>query len=133
MNKTINDLNSDQELRDAILGITSSQYSGGIAHFNNLKFSQLNQLSKHRFLNFKDRQNNCPNIGKIFMFLNNNPDFTAHGYAVDSSRNDYRISLEGVEIKRPCTEKEWDEFKKLFGGADELRGSYDTPLYCWYD
>jgi hypothetical protein len=133
--KTMKKLNADQNLRDAILGITKSDYEsmGDIAPFKGIKLSQLDDLFGNNFVDSHEKQNLAPSVGDIYSFVKQNPDFTVHGYAVDLSRSDYRISIEGVELSRNCTEEEWASFKRFFKRADELKGSVGTQLYCWFD
>ena len=86
----------------------------------------------HNFVE-RDEWNDCPGVDAMFLpFLRRNPEFTAHGYAVDWNREDARISLEGVQRLAPFSKKEMADFIQTFNGADEIDAS-EEYLYCWYD
>lgn len=59
------------------------------------------------------------------------PEYTSHGYAVSDTRDDYRVSIEGVEKGSPATtNNELRDYMGLFGLADEFNG---YTMYCWFD
>jgi hypothetical protein len=143
-------MNKDQGLRDSILepffinkGILSGQYSGGTRSF---QFVDINVMSKLFNLNFIDPnecQNSSPSNKEFLIFGKKYPFARYHGYVVNVNRDDYRISIEGMdfsaskeELKRIKT-KVIKDFKELNNGADELvvseaeDGSVD--FYSWFD
>lgn len=125
------DFNKDQKRRDALLGITGNEYHGGICHYKELPFKTLSILLKEKFADPQHAQNDCPEIQIIFEFMKNHPEFSAHGYAVDIGRDDYRVSIEGVSGK-PKDEQAMIDFANLFRGADDFMMS-SSGCYCWYD
>lgn len=133
--KYIWDLNTDEKRRDEIIfGIynPNAYRYGGTKHFSGLTYDKLEQLWKENFLNPDDCQNCAPSIAEIMTFMKTNEGFTAHGYTVSKARNDYRISLEGIEKQGKITRKDYEAFYEMFGYADEVSAS-DGSLYCWFD
>jgi hypothetical protein len=60
----------------------------------------------------------------------------AHGYIVVPSRNDYRISIEGVsgDIPDECDMDDFKaDFEEFFAGADEITVGPDRSFHCWFD
>lgn len=126
--------NKDYKLRDSML---SPKYFFGdkdnydIFRFENLTADTLQKLVSLRFANPAEQQNESPSIGEILDFLEKNPDFTAHGYAVTVGRDDYRISIEGVEGHS----NDFDQiaqFVNLFRYADEFEIA-DIYQRAWFD
>lgn len=105
---------------------------GGIRRFSRLGYETLESLVLMGFADIDDTQNDAPSLGEIRDFLLDNPGFTAHGYAVSESREDCRISLEGVEFLGTTTVAQVTAFQAMFGHADELTISNDR-LHCWFD
>ena len=103
-----------------------------ITHFKGLALANLEKLLAEKFADPEEQQNDCPPISEIFEFMQRNPDFTAHGYAVSIKRQDYRVSVEGVELDRPPTRDEIVDFVKTFRFADDLDVE-DNRLHCWFD
>lgn len=127
-------MNKDIKLRDQIIfnGYDKKQYMGGIRHIPRISINILNSLIKLHFIDLNECQNNSPTTEEIFEFMQKYPKYYAHGYAVDISRDDYRITLEGVEKDSPFdSDIEAQDFEKLFGEADEIETN-DT-IYCWFD
>jgi hypothetical protein len=118
--------------RDAILGISSSYELGGIESFTGLDVGRLNILLAAGHADPFERHNDGPSIDEFAKFLTAHPRFTAHGYAVGPDRYDYRLSIEGVELKAQPTDEERSAFDALFYQADERMCS-NKGLYCWYD
>lgn len=128
-------LNTNQQARDEIIfdaDRLGDPYRGGLKSFSFLTLDKLEQLVNEGFVDLGDRQNNAPSIDKILQFMRSNPDFTAHGYAIDKSRPDYRISIEGVRITRQLTFDEAISFTELFRLADIFEIT-DCSAYCWFD
>lgn len=105
---------------------------GKIIKFKNLSFNKLKTLKQQNFLDPNETQNDSPTIQEIMDFMEINPKFTAHGYAISPNRDDYRISIEGVYLQGGYTKKELKNFTKLFNDADDFQIK-DTELYAWYD
>jgi hypothetical protein len=124
-------MNKDQALRDSIIGVTDS-YHGGCAHYNNLTLEKLQKLIDNDFIEMDEAQNEAPTIEEFYNFLKKYPKFTVHGYVVEKERDDYRVSIEGLEYKGKITfemEKDFTEFCKH---ADDLICK-QNKLYSWYD
>ena len=120
--------------RDEIIfpdGYQSKKYFGGVRHFNDLSLKSLERLVKENFIDLEERQNEAPSVGEIPEFMRKYPDYIALGYTVDVTRDDYRVSLEGVSKKsRADSEEEFEDFMALFKYADEI----DTDwICCWFD
>ena len=108
------------------------QKEGGIEHFG-IDRTTLNELIENNFVNLDDAQNDAPTIKAFTTFCDKYPDeeFEFIGYAVNPSRNDYRISIEGLCCETYNRDLVVD-FITTFKRADELR--YDEEeLYCWFD
>lgn len=127
-------LNPDIETRDKIIypdGYNPNEYFGGIRHFRFLSVQDLTTLIENGFVDILERQNDAPSIRRIYGFMKEYPQYTAHGYTVDISREDYRISIEGVEKGTPgSSHKEIHDFYELFSTADTY---LEDTMYCWFD
>ena len=73
---------------------------GGIYHFTGVPLHIIQKLANLNLLSLDDRQNDAPTIGEFIDHVQSTPNckITFHGYAVDASREDYRISIEGLHI-----------------------------------
>lgn len=119
--------------RDAILGIAANaRYAGGVEHYNRLGIAKLQKLVDEGHADLQDQQNLAPTLGAFKAFMEKHPRFTAHGYAVHYSREDYRVTIEGLELLGPATPEEESDFRKLADNADDF---WVTPQksYCWFD
>ena len=128
------ELNRDIKTRDEVLfgKYNPDRYHfGGIARFEGLDVETLKWLLEHNFADPDETQNDSPTIEEFLDFMERHPEFTAHGYAVTDKRDDYRISIEGVETNETPADRETIfDFMGWFRFADELQ--LDPP-YCWYD
>lgn len=126
-------LNKDQETRDKILGLLpGSYYAGGTERVRQITLVQLEELIKNNFISLDDQQNSAPTVNEFYEFMKDHPEFTAHGYAVDKRRDDYRVSIEGIQFYGPSGMTAMLDFIKLCRYADEF---VCTPhkLYAWWD
>ena len=122
----------DQQRRDILLGIAGGEYFGGIERYTGLQLAQLQALVAENFIDLKDAQNSAPSAEEFLAFMEGFPRFTAHGYAVDKSRHDYGMMIEGLDLAYPPTSEESVAFVKMFRHADEF--VFDASgLHCWYD
>lgn len=126
----------------------SSYYVGGIRHFDKLSLEQLQQLVNEDFIDTESCYNGCPTVGEFLKFVKGikqyvaeNPDYTSDdfdiyfiGYAVDISRDDYRVTIEGVEYSsRYHVDREiMIKFMNFAKYADELDVT-DTKGRAWWD
>lgn len=122
-----------KELREQLLAPDyDGEAMGGVRYFHDLP---LDVLEKLLALNFVERGewNSCPGVGAAFLpFMRRNPEFTAHGYAVDWDRGDVRITVEGVEKSASLSKMELIDFIQTFNGADEVDVA-GNHARCWYD
>ena len=108
------------------------KYLGGCRHFNKMSLTTLNKLIEKNFADINDCQNCAPSIGEIKRFLKRNPECWCHGYAVSTDRDDYRVSIEGVQYQGTVGKDLIIDFVNTFRYADELEvGEYG--IYCWFD
>lgn len=122
--------NRDQAVRDQILNLR--YHMGGVNRFDGARAEVLQKLIDLGFADPNDRQNDAPSYGKIVEFLKKYPRFTGFGYAVDVTRDDYRVTLEGVlGPDGRLTQEELEAFVELFRTADEFRTT--SPARAWYD
>lgn len=126
--------NRRNEIMDGLLG---DSY-GGIQRFSGLTAEKLSLLVKEKFADPTETQNNSPTISDFLNFLKKNPGFTAHGYVVLPEREDYRVSIEGVEWSgtESLSPKSMQEFVDMFRDADEFILNMVGPnpsAWCWYD
>lgn len=97
-----------------------------------LTLAKLETLVKENFIDLEEQQNDAPCVGDILLFMKANPRFTCHGYVVSPERDDYRVSIEGVDLNGKPTKKESKDFIALFRHADEFKCD-ETGCHCWYD
>jgi hypothetical protein len=122
-----------KELREQLLApYFDSESMGGVRYFHELPLSVLDELIAHNFIE-RGEWNDCPGVDAAFLpFMRRNPEFTAHGYAVDWDRKDVRITVEGVEKSAPISKREMIDFIQTFNGADEVELA-ENHARCWYD
>lgn len=129
-------LNPNIEQRDEILfgNYDPSAYSGGIRRFRGLDSAKLETLITEGFVYVGERQNDGPSIDELLDFNEDwNDMYTFQGYATNSSREDYRITIDSIQRKEPFTssdEDEVDDFNYFTEAADEID---DIEGYAWWD
>ena len=127
---------SKVNLRDQILfgeDYDPQKYFGGVRHFKGLAADKCKTLIDNNLLSPNDSQNDSPTAEEMYEYIRCYPECTCHGYAVSPDRNDYRISLEGVEFNGRDVELDMViDFVNTFRYADELTVDRNS-LYCWYD
>ena len=127
--------NKQVKSRDTIIfgNYDEKRYMGGIARFEGLKLPELIALATEGFLDLQEMQNCAPCIGEFMEFMARYSGYTAHGYVVSANRDDYRVSIEGLEKQAKYIEaKETQVFTELFGQADEFVAN-GTQNFCWFD
>ncbi len=72
-------------------------YMGGCAWYKNLDAPTLRQMIALGYADPEETQNESPEISEFADLLEQHPGLTAHGYVVSFERDDYRMSVEGVE------------------------------------
>lgn len=121
--------------RDTILfgGYDPKHYArGGVRYFDHIDAQTLRELEYQGFLDPEDAQDFSPTAGDILYWMEQNPGFTAHGYAVSPERFDCRVAIEGVEFRGNVTLDNLIPFTEMFRHADDF-DIRDNGLYCWYD
>ena len=128
------ELNKDIETRDKLIWgkYRPRKYNfGGVIPYQGMNVRTLRKLLEQNFADPEERQNNAPTIGEIYNFMKSYPSYTCHGYAVSADRDDYRVSIEGVEKgDKTDSVEEFQSYMKLFGNADEI--NFNT-MYCWFN
>ena len=120
--------NKDQKRRDEILGVKTS---GGYTRYENCDVKTLKILIDEKFADPEEIQNESPCIGEFYDFMVEHPEFKAIGYVTGSKRDDYRVSVEGIEGTPKDIESMFD-FAITFRLADEFDLD-ETYARCWYD
>lgn len=110
----------------------SDRYMGGIRRFDHLNAEDLNKLLDLGLADPDEQQNEAPTTKEIAKFLNDHQNFWAHGYVVSPERDDYRVSLEGVECGSDYDLSDVQDFFSLFKYPDEVSVE-ETGMYCWFD
>ena len=125
-------MNTDN--RDQILEpfFVYKQWSGGIKRFENLTLEALEKLVKEGYADPEDAQNEAETLGFMLEFMRKFPEVTAHGYAVEGTRHDCRVTLEGLRFDGKPTKEMILAFVDGFRKADEFICEANQ-LYCWYD
>lgn len=131
-------LNKYANLRDKIIfgkNYDEREYFGGCKRIRSLKLNTLKELISENFANPNDKQNFAPCIQEMLDFVEKYPKCTFHGYAISVRRDDYRISLEGIECKDKKTINSVEflrDFVQTFRFADDFVCNEELA-YCWYD
>ena len=112
--------------------VEGKSWLGGTRHFEDLNLSQLKELVKNNFIDLEESQNCSPMVESFLAFMEKYPKVTAHGYAVSHERDDYRVSLEGLEFSGRVTKELLKDFVYLCRHADEFVLE-DNKLYSWWD
>ncbi|CAI6087336.1 hypothetical protein [Cohnella sp. JJ-181] len=126
--------NKDYKLRDKIVGINFdwSKKQNDIAYYDNLDVRTLEELILNNHINPNDAQNAAPFVRDIFYFMTKYPQVLASGYLVGPSRDDYRISIDGLYVpNKYVTEEIKSEFIEFCMDADEL--NTEENLMSWWD
>ena len=126
--------NMDYKVRDSMLHFRNPEKAKDdydVLWFDGLEPETLEKLIDLRFADPKERQNYSPSTAEFLEFLNENDEFTAIGYVVSPNRDDYRLTIEGVEAYG-CDERQIYNFVNMFRKADEFEM---TPVYqrAWFD
>ena len=126
-------MNKNIELRDTMIfgNFDKKKYMGGTRKFYHLPCSILENLVTEDFADPEETQNDSPTIREFIEFMKKYAGYTAHGYVVIDTRDDYRVSVEGIDKGDDAESiEELKDFIKLCRWVDSL--DVDT-MYCWYD
>ncbi len=128
--------NTDYKRRDKIVGMDvewGKDDPGGLIRLNRMTLPIIAQLYEERFIDPNDRQNLAPTAQEILAFMCRHPSALASGYMISPERDDYRVTIEAVELStKDATPAARQEFETLCKDADELETQGDF-LYCWWD
>lgn len=111
---------------------SNDNWLGGTRNFESLDLEQLNALIKNKFIDLEDAQNLSPTVADFLDFMKKYPAVKAHGYAVSHKRDDYRVSLEGLEFHGDVSKEMLMDFIYVCRLADEFTAE-DDHLYAWWD
>lgn len=126
--------NRDHRTRDRLLAeFFTSEETGGIRRFQALPLSILQELVRAGFADPAEQQNDAPTIGRILDFMKKHPGVRAHGYAVSPEREDYRVSLEGIEFEGEVSEGLRKDLEELVGERADERHVGPNGFWVWYD
>lgn len=124
------ELNLDYKRRNQI--IFGRDEARDCERFSGLTLETLKQLFKEKFIEPDDSQNSAPTAEQMLEFMEKHPGVTAHGYAVHHSREDYRVTIEGLEYEGDVDTELMGEFAEFANGADSLTLN-GKHLYFWFD
>lgn len=125
--------NYDDKRRCEIIGMDyPPEYLGGCQSFEGLTLSQLDLLLDENFIDPEECQNCSPDTMEFKEFLEKYPEATLHGYIVTPERDDYRITIEGLEYQGDVSMELLGDFIDEFRTADDFIHNNDY-LYCWFD
>ena len=129
--------NMDDALRQNIMGIKAAYELGGTESFSGMTLDTLDRLIQEGFVDPEGSQNASPASLQFRDFMDSfrAEGVTAHGYIVSPARDDYRLTIEGLEARSPNREFR-AAFALAFADADELDCDmeHDTAgQRCWYD
>jgi len=128
-------MNTDIKARDSLIfGMYEPlKYLGGIRRFHGMDTDTLGSLMDLGFADPDEKQNASPTAARMHAFMRRHPGYTAHGYAVDLTRKDYRVTIEGLEKDTGyASAGELEDFIHLFRHADAFEAG-STGMYCWFD
>lgn len=135
MKYVFEELNHDIEKRDTMIfgEYNKNEYYGGIREFDRLDVDKLTWLIDNDFIEIDERQNMSPSTAEFYEFMQKYPLYKAHGYVVDISRSDYRITIEGLfyDSEEKPSDEAREEFTQLCRKYDA--NEVDSYKYCWWD
>jgi hypothetical protein len=126
--------NQDDKERQRIIGFHQCRDKDtyDCMRFSELTVEDLEELVEKKFADPEMNQNDSPTIGEFLEFVKENPGFTLHGYIITPNRNDYRVSIEGLQFLGEASKATILAFTNFVQGADEIEAN-DQVLYAWWD
>ena len=125
--------NYDDKRRCEIIGIDyPPKYLGGCESFTGLTLYELNLLLNENFIDPEECQNCSPDTMEFKEFLVKYPEVTLHGYIVSPERDDYRVTIKGLEYCGDVSREMLKMFVDGYRFADDFICD-DDYLYCWFD
>lgn len=125
-------LNKDYKDRDYIIFGASIGTDYDIMSFSQLTGEKCKELMDENFADPEDRQNEAPSFKEFTEFCLKYPKVTAYGYVVNPNREDYRVTIEGLDYKGKTSKQMIIDFTSLCEDADDFVANNDE-LFCWYD
>lgn len=126
-------VNKDIYRRDSLLAdLADEDRDLRFYRFDGMAPEVLELIISEGFANADDQHGDCLTNKEILEFLKENSSFTAHGYAVGIHRDDYRVSIEGVEATGHLDANQVSNFAKAFEGASEFELTADGAR-AWFD
>ena len=126
------DLNQNWKERDTIIFGNSLEEKYDIKSFSKLSVEKAKELLDKNFADPDDAQNDAPTFQEMIDFCTKYPQVKMHGYAVNISRSDYRVTIEGLEYNGIVSKELMIEFTNLFRDADDFNVQ-ENELFCWFD
>ena len=108
-----------------------SGYLGGCQRYSGLPVKELQECFDKGYILPDDQQNDAPPAQKFLEFITKYPVFTVHGYVVDATRPDFRMTIEGLEGQTDDKDKQ-EEFVTFCRNADENK-VHQGHCYSWWD
>ena len=112
------------KLRDTVFN--SQIYCGGTASFNSATDKMLRLALTNSWVESNAEQGCGLTTEDYINFLERNPRFKAHGYAVSPKRADCRLELAGVILDKPPTKKELIDFVNTFRHSEHFTVTPDS-------
>jgi hypothetical protein len=132
---------ADHRQRDLILKgfFTDKDYIGGSRRFSNLPLELLELILLENHTDHNEKHNNAPSIRDLIIFAKQMNEkgyyFFFNGYAISPKREDYRVSVDTINIKYYFDNSNHLNNKiieKFFKDADEKDLDNGTMRF-WYD
>jgi hypothetical protein len=132
---------ADHRQRDLILKgfFTDKDYIGGSRRFSNLPLELLELILLENHTDHNEKHNNAPSIRDLIIFAKQMSEkgyyFFFNGYAISPKREDYRVSVDTINIKYYFDNSNHLNNKiieKFFKDADEKDLDNGTMRF-WYD
>lgn len=120
----------DNKRRFELLGMPES---AEFTRFDSLPVASLRLLIDEGFAELDDQQNEAPTLGEFLAFGDEREELgvTFMGYAVEPSRPDCRISIEGM-YAYPKSMGDLNDLYQFCAAADES-GYNGAEFYAWFD
>jgi len=132
-------MNKDFKARERLIfndEYNALNYLGGIRRFK-CSTDKLRTLYAEDFVEANDRQNDSPSLEEFLEYVGDYPTATFECYAVCPEREDYRVTVEGVNLVIP--ETDYDAvgyFAETFHYADEFsleHVGHNYHMRAWWD
>lgn len=131
-------MNKDYKLRDKIIfgEYDPKSYLCGCKNFH-CSYETMKELVANDFIDMNECQNYSPYTKEFMEILDGIPSVEFIAYAVSPERDDYRITIEGVDVEIDDTD--YDTVSLLvesFHTADEFNFQHDGDkyyLHAWWD